>query len=179
MYTQGYTTQPQKEQNAIAAAWMDPEITILSEVSQEDKYHVSLIRGIKTWHKWTYLRSRNRLTERTHPRLPRGRGVRESGVRRGKRLRIEWIIRVLLYRVGNYIHYPGTNHNGKRIYMCVWLHHLAVQQKLTPHCKSITLRAYKFKQELPLQHSVSLQNCWLQLWASRKSGYSKKKKKKK
>ena len=39
MYTQGYTTQPQKEQNAIAAAWMDPEITILSEVSQEDKYH--------------------------------------------------------------------------------------------------------------------------------------------
>ena len=48
MYTQGYTTQPQKEQHAIAAAWMDPEITILSEVSQEDKYHVSLIRGIKT-----------------------------------------------------------------------------------------------------------------------------------
>ena len=38
----------------------------------------------------------------------------ESGVRRCKLLHIEWIDnKVLLYSTGNYIQYPGINHNGK------------------------------------------------------------------
>ena len=38
----------------------------------------------------------------------------EFGVSRCKLLHIEWINnKVLLYNTGNYIQYPGINHNGK------------------------------------------------------------------
>ena len=38
----------------------------------------------------------------------------EFGVRTGKLLYITWInSKVLLYRTGNYIQYPVTNHSGK------------------------------------------------------------------
>ena len=38
----------------------------------------------------------------------------EFGVSRCKLLHIEWINnKVLLYSTGNYIQYPGVNHNGK------------------------------------------------------------------
>ena len=46
-----------------AATWMDLDIIILSEVNQTDKYHmISHIWNLKKWYKWTYLQSRNRLT---------------------------------------------------------------------------------------------------------------------
>ena len=46
----------------------------------------------------------------------RGMGERSSGslVRRCKLSYIEWVNdKVLVYTTGNYIQYPGTNHNGK------------------------------------------------------------------
>ena len=43
-----------------------------------------------------------------------GRTGWEFGVSRCKLLCIEWIDnKVLLYSTGNYIQYPGINHNGK------------------------------------------------------------------
>ena len=47
--------------------------------------------------------------------LLRGRGSGEgwTGVRRCKLLHLEWINKVLLYSMGNYIQYPVINHNGK------------------------------------------------------------------
>ena len=58
-------------------------------------------------------------TERTDLWLPRGKGVGggkdwEFGVSRFKLLHIGWInSKGLLYSTGNYIQYPGINHNGK------------------------------------------------------------------
>ena len=48
----------------------------------------------------------------------------EFGISRCKLLLIEWINnQVLLYSTGNYIQYPGINHNGKEyrkeLYMCI------------------------------------------------------------
>ena len=37
----------------------------------------------------------------------------EFGISKYKLLHIEWINKVLLYSTGNYILYPGINHNGK------------------------------------------------------------------
>lgn len=43
---------------------------------------------------------------------------------------------------GNYIQYPGTNHDGKKVkkirrrYVCAYMSHFAAQQKLTQHCSS-------------------------------------------
>ena len=43
-----------------------------------------------------------------------GRHSRRSGVSRCKLLHLEWInSKVLLYSIGDYIQYPGINHNGK------------------------------------------------------------------
>ena len=49
-----------------SATWMDLEIIILSEIRQKekDKYHMISIMWNLTWHKWTYLPNRNRLTQR-------------------------------------------------------------------------------------------------------------------
>ena len=38
---------------------------------------------------------------------------RRSGVSRCKLLYIEWVNKALLDSTGNYIQYPGINHNGK------------------------------------------------------------------
>ena len=50
----------------VAAIWMQLEILILGEVSQEekDKYHV-IWHNVesKTWHKWIYLQNRNGPTD--------------------------------------------------------------------------------------------------------------------
>ena len=47
----------------------------------------------------------------------------EFGISRHKLLYIKWINKVLLYSTGNYIQYPGINHNGKEykknIYICI------------------------------------------------------------
>ena len=69
-------------------------------------------------------------------------------------LYIEWISKVLLYSTGDHIQYPVINHNGKEyekeyyiyIYMCVYLNHFVVHQKLTQHCKSTILQ---FKKTVP------------------------------
>ena len=48
------------------ATWMDPEIIILSEVSQRKPhilwYHL-VVEYKKKWYKWTYLQNKNRLTD--------------------------------------------------------------------------------------------------------------------
>ena len=60
---------------------MDPEIIILSEVSQTEKdkyYMISLIYGIlKNDTKWTYLQNRNKLTDIENKLMvtKRGRGI--------------------------------------------------------------------------------------------------------
>ena len=119
-----------------AATWMDLDIIILSEVSQKekDKYHTVLLTcESKIWHKWTYLRNRNRLTG-IENRLVVARGERrgggldwEFGISRCKLLYKEWINnKFLLYSTGNYIQYPVINHNGKEyekepMYMYNWI----------------------------------------------------------
>ena len=53
-----YSAIKKNEIMPFAATWMDPEIIILSEVSQteKDKYHtISLICRIKIWYKSTHL----------------------------------------------------------------------------------------------------------------------------
>ena len=43
-----------------------------------------------------------------------GRGMDwEFGVSKCKLLRLEWLNKVLLYSTGNYIQYPGIDHDGK------------------------------------------------------------------
>ena len=47
----------------------------------------------------------------------------EFGVSKCKLLHIEWIKnKVLLYSTGNYIQYPGINHNGKEYKECVYVY---------------------------------------------------------
>ena len=48
----------------------------------------------------------------------------EFGVSRCNILHIEWVNnKVLLYSTGNYVQYPGINHNGKdfkkNVYICI------------------------------------------------------------
>ena len=48
----------------------------------------------------------------------------EFGVGRCKLLHLEWINKVLLCSTGNYIQYPGINHNGKeyeKVYIYVYI----------------------------------------------------------
>ena len=50
----------------------------------------------------------------------------EFGVSRCKLLDLEWINKVLLYSTGNYIQYPGIDHERKGyfkkcVYMCNWV----------------------------------------------------------
>ena len=52
------------------------------------------------------------------------------------------------YSTGNYIQYPAINHNGKeykkkRMSICVYLSHFAVQQRLAQRGKSTTLQLKK------------------------------------
>ena len=77
----------------------------------------------KIQHKWTYLQIGNRHIEnRLVVAKGEGGDVRdrmggldwEFGVSRYKLLYTEWINnQVLLYSTGNYVQYPGTNHNEK------------------------------------------------------------------
>ena len=95
-----------------AATWMDLEIIILSEESQKKTntiwYHLYV--ESKIWHKWTYLRNRNRLADiENRLVVAKGEGGGEGmewefGVSRCKLVYIEWINnKVLLYSTGNYI----------------------------------------------------------------------------
>ena len=53
VYTMDYYSDIKKENNAIAATWMDVEIITLNETNQrKDKYIISLIcRILKKWYK--------------------------------------------------------------------------------------------------------------------------------
>ena len=66
------------------------------------------------------------------------------GISRCKLLYIESINKkVLLYSLGNYIHYPMINLNGKEYekeYMYISLNQFAISQKLTQLCKSTILQ---------------------------------------
>ena len=101
-----------------AATGMDPEITVLSEVNQKDKYHnITYI-----WCQMTQMnlsKKQKQTLSENRPVVAKGERGGESGISRGKLLHVEWTNRVLLYRVGNYTQYPGPNPNGKCIYMCV------------------------------------------------------------
>ena len=110
-----------------AAAWMDLEIIILSEVSQKEKgkfhmipisiwYHLYV--KSKIWPKWTYLKNRNRLTD-VEDRLVVAKGGEggvdwEFGVIICKLLyREQMNHKVLLSSAGKFIQYLVINHKGK------------------------------------------------------------------
>ena len=105
-----------------AAAWMDLEIIILSEVNQTERQ----IPYDNITCMWNLRYDTNELiyetetgSQRTHLLLPRGRGGWEGkdwefGVSGCKVLYTEWINnKVLLYSTVNYIRYPVINTNGK------------------------------------------------------------------
>ena len=80
----------------------------------------------KIWHKSTYLRNKNRLTDtENRPGVTKGRhgGGRmdwEFGVSRCQLLSIGWINKkVLLYSTRNYIQYPA-NEEHKKQYLCMY-----------------------------------------------------------
>ena len=116
------------------AIWMDPEIIILSKISQKEKdkyiWHHIYVEP-KIWHKWTYLWNRNKLTdiERTDLCLLRGRrcGGRtdwEFGTRKCKLLYTEWINKALctmwnreLYSIS--CNKPSCKIIWKRIYISI------------------------------------------------------------
>ena len=129
------TMRPLKKNEITSSAttWMQLEILILSEVSQKkkDKYHIKWSKpekkktnityvDSKIRHKWTYLQSRNRLTD-IQARLVVAKGeVGVCGMDWGfgvstcKLLHLEWISNeVLLYSTGNYIQSLGTDHDGR------------------------------------------------------------------
>ena len=110
-----------------AATWMKLEIIMVSEVSRKEKdkyqcYHLYV--EFKIWDKWTYLWSRNRLTD-IEDRLVNAKGWWgevgwEFGVSRCKLLHTEQINKVLLHSTGNYIQYPVINHNGNEYVLNVY-----------------------------------------------------------
>ena len=109
-----------------AATWMELEIIILTEVSQKqkDKNHFTSLTS-KTWHTWTHLQSRNRLTENKRDcKGGEGREDWELGLA-DVNLCTGWISnKGLLHNTGNYIQYPVINYNRKHyfkknVYMCI------------------------------------------------------------
>ena len=92
------------------------EIIILNK--SERQIMISLNVESKIWHKWTYLKSRNRLPREQTVIARRNRGGRgmdwELVVPKCKWLHSEWINnKVLMYSTGNYNTNPVINHNEK------------------------------------------------------------------
>ena len=121
-----YPAMKKNEIMPFTATWMQLEIIILIEVSQKNTIWFHLYVESKIWHTWTYLQ--NRLTDiQNRLVVAKGEGAGggkdwEFGISRCKLAYIGWINKVLLYSTGNYIQYPGINHNEKnikRIYMCI------------------------------------------------------------
>ena len=114
-------THKKSEIMPFAAAWMDLEKIILSEVSQKekDKYHVSLICEISNMAQ-TNLSMKQKQTHRHR----KDRGCQEEGggsgmdqefgISRGELFYRGWKNnKVLLYSTGDSSQYPVINHNGK------------------------------------------------------------------
>ena len=129
----------QEGAETFAASWMDPETIVLSEVSQRKTNTIWYYLWVefKICHKCTYLWNSDRLTD-----IQREQACGcwefeieielklnwnwienwEFSISRCKLLYIGWIKKVLLYSIGNYIQYPGINHDGKErenVYVCV------------------------------------------------------------
>ena len=101
-----------------ATAWMDLEITtVLSEVTQKDKYHaISLICGnIKYDIKSMKQTQGHRETELWLPGLREGgEGMAwDSGISRCKLSYIQWINETPLYGTGDSVQYSVGNFNEK------------------------------------------------------------------
>ena len=121
-----------KEWNNVICSNMNATRDYHTKWSQKETntiwYHLHV--ESKTWHNWSYLQNRKRLTDIENRLVVAtgeggGRGMNwEFEVGRCKLLHVEWINnKVLLNSTGNYIQSPGTNHNGKeykkRMYMFV------------------------------------------------------------
>ena len=104
-----------------AATWMDLETVTLSEVSQRKTttcYHLYV--ESKSWHKWTDLRNRNRVTDTENGLVDAKAGG--GGGRNGPRVWDEQM-QTIIYRMdkqspyciaqGTCDIYPVINHNGK------------------------------------------------------------------
>ena len=79
IYTMDYSAIKKERNNAICS-YMDGPREYHTKWSQKEnnKYHmISLICGTIKWHKWTYLRNRNRLTD-IENRLVVAKGEREG-----------------------------------------------------------------------------------------------------
>ena len=77
IYKGYYSAIKNNEIMPFAATWMDPEIIILSEVSQTKTniiwYHLCV--ESKIWYKWPYSQNRNRPTDIKHKlRVTKGKG---------------------------------------------------------------------------------------------------------
>ena len=103
-----------------------------SERERQIPYHLHV--ESKIWRTWTFLRNRRRFTDiqnrDTIAKGEKGQGSDEVGiwVTRCKLFYTEWINNiVLLYSTGNYIQYPVINHNGKNIFLNVYLYNRAFQ----------------------------------------------------
>ena len=105
-----------------AATSIQLEIIIRSEVRKRNTIWYHLCVKFKIWHKWNYLRNRNRIRD-IENRLVVAEGERserrlglEFGIRWCKLVYTEWINnKILLYSTGNYIQCLVVNHNGKNM----------------------------------------------------------------
>ena len=118
--------------------WMQLEVIILSEVGQR-----------KTNARWTYLWSRNRLTDienRLVVAKGEGRGGKdwEFGVSKCKLLNIGWIHkRSYCIAQGTIFNIPWSSIMEKKIKKNVELSHFAIRQRLAQHCQSTILQKKK------------------------------------
>ena len=85
----------------------------------------------------------------------------EFGVSRCKLLHLEWINnKALLYTTGNYIQYPGINHNGKEyknecIYVYNW-----VTLLYSTDCKSTIIQFFKKRVSAEMLHTYTIFLDW-------------------
>ena len=144
-----YTAIKKNEIMSLAARRMDPETVILSEVNQTKKQKHRMMSFIcsskRTWYKWTYLRNRNRFTDREWTYGCWWEGSGEGIVRKFRKvmytlLYLKWItIKDLLYSTGNSAQccvqvWMGGEFEGEWIHVYVWLNPSTVPLKLSQHC---------------------------------------------
>ena len=107
----------------LATTWMDLGIVIIIEVRERKTntiWHYFYVE-CQIWHKWTYLRNRNRVIDLKNTLtaakyVGAGRGMSwKFGIIRCKLLYKEWINDKLpLYSTESYIQYPLINHSGNQ-----------------------------------------------------------------
>ena len=113
IYTMEYYSARTKNAMPFVATWIELRILILSEIRQRKPntiwYHLYVESEFS--HKRTYLRSRNRLTERASCSWRRDGGGMdwECEINRCQLLCMGWRNKVLLQSRGSYIQYPMTN----------------------------------------------------------------------